>query len=363
MENISEALKRIRKANNLTQKSFARRFFVTEKTVSNYENGVRAPSIEFLLKVCKEFNINMDYLFEKKQNTSRSKDLVCVEKNEKLAIFDKKQGVYLTPFIYDYVVISPYGYHVVANFDDIVDMNKVYKNVGEQVFCGLMDNDGNVRKLEGFEFAYIGHFCQLGVCSAVCKENKKQYLINHYGKVLSEGYERLIPVDDHGHYGLYYGINMKENFKLCDDPVEKIDLLNYTGEKINVEFEDIQVFEQNLIAKNLNRMSRVTKYINSYGLNILKILPNNVFEKASNYVIMLKEVINYLKQSLLQEEPSKSVLYAIKILKEKAAKLNPKVDCKLEQAMLDFTANLPVKNVEKFKITNQLHKFYIYLGL
>ena len=52
-----------------------------------------------------------------------------------------------------------------------------------------------------------------------------------------------------------------------------------------------------------------------------------------------------------------------KILKEKAAKLSPKVDCKLEQAMLDFPINLPVKNVEKFKITNQLHKFYIYLGL
>lgn len=37
--NVGDLIKNIRKINNLTQNQFAKKFFVTPKTISNYENG------------------------------------------------------------------------------------------------------------------------------------------------------------------------------------------------------------------------------------------------------------------------------------------------------------------------------------
>lgn len=61
---IGNKLKELRKSKNLTQKAFAKRFFVKENTISNYEKGIRNPSVEFLTQVCKEFGLTLDY-FEK----------------------------------------------------------------------------------------------------------------------------------------------------------------------------------------------------------------------------------------------------------------------------------------------------------
>ena len=68
MKTISELLKEIRLSQKLTQKQFAKKFFITEKTISNYENGVRTPNLDFLNKVCDEFNITIDYFMEKAKN-------------------------------------------------------------------------------------------------------------------------------------------------------------------------------------------------------------------------------------------------------------------------------------------------------
>ena len=45
--NFSKALKDLRISNNLTQKEFAEKFYITEKAISNYENGKRIPSFDF----------------------------------------------------------------------------------------------------------------------------------------------------------------------------------------------------------------------------------------------------------------------------------------------------------------------------
>ena len=38
---IANKIKEIRKSHSLTQKQFAKKFFITEKTISNYENNRR----------------------------------------------------------------------------------------------------------------------------------------------------------------------------------------------------------------------------------------------------------------------------------------------------------------------------------
>lgn len=74
--NVGDLIKNIRKINNLTQNQFAKKFFVTPKTISNYENGLRSPDLEFLNKVCGEFNLTIDYFVKSPKTESDPTDLV-----------------------------------------------------------------------------------------------------------------------------------------------------------------------------------------------------------------------------------------------------------------------------------------------
>ncbi len=102
MLDISKMIKKIRLDNHITQEELAKKFFVTPKTISNYENGKRMSDLDFILNFCKIFNISFDYFMNNKDiQESKSEDLILSEKNGKLAIYDKKQSVYLTPHIYN----------------------------------------------------------------------------------------------------------------------------------------------------------------------------------------------------------------------------------------------------------------------
>ena len=64
MKDISKLLKQIRIENNLTQEQIAKQFNVTNKTISNYENGTRSPDLEFIKNLCNKFNISIKSFFE-----------------------------------------------------------------------------------------------------------------------------------------------------------------------------------------------------------------------------------------------------------------------------------------------------------
>ena len=68
-KNFADAVKEIRIKNKLTQKQFAEKFFITEKAISNYENGIRVADLDFIKKVCEEcknINVELKYLTESK---------------------------------------------------------------------------------------------------------------------------------------------------------------------------------------------------------------------------------------------------------------------------------------------------------
>ena len=115
MKEIATVIKQIRNAYNLTQKQFAKKFFITEKTISNYENGLRCPSIEFLQNVCDEFGLTLDSVTRLSNEESNPKDLIVTKINDKFAIYDKSKSIYLTPHLYDRIKLSPYNYHIVYN--------------------------------------------------------------------------------------------------------------------------------------------------------------------------------------------------------------------------------------------------------
>lgn len=65
-ETIPVNLKVIRKANKLTQQRFADRMGIEQKRVGSWEEGRAVPSLELLIRICDEFNLDLKkFLTEK----------------------------------------------------------------------------------------------------------------------------------------------------------------------------------------------------------------------------------------------------------------------------------------------------------
>ena len=62
-EKFGQFIKDIRKKNNLTQKEFADKYHVTYQAVSKWENGKNMPDTLLIKKICDDFNLNIEDLF------------------------------------------------------------------------------------------------------------------------------------------------------------------------------------------------------------------------------------------------------------------------------------------------------------
>lgn len=59
---MSEKLKLLRRQKNVTQKEVAAAIGITLSAYSNYEQGIREPSLQILISICKYFDVSSDYL-------------------------------------------------------------------------------------------------------------------------------------------------------------------------------------------------------------------------------------------------------------------------------------------------------------
>lgn len=62
MSSIEDRIKEIRKDFNMTQIEFGKRLGVAGNTVTTYETGVRTPSDVVYISICREFNVNEEWL-------------------------------------------------------------------------------------------------------------------------------------------------------------------------------------------------------------------------------------------------------------------------------------------------------------
>ena len=67
MTKIKERLKRLRKENGESQKEVADYIGVSVSAYSNYEQGIREPSLDVLLKLSDFFDTTCDYLLGKEK--------------------------------------------------------------------------------------------------------------------------------------------------------------------------------------------------------------------------------------------------------------------------------------------------------
>lgn len=62
MAKFGELLAELRQDRGMTQKELAQVLYVTDGTISNYENGVHYPDVEKLIDIADYFQVTTDYL-------------------------------------------------------------------------------------------------------------------------------------------------------------------------------------------------------------------------------------------------------------------------------------------------------------
>ena len=62
MVKFAQRLKELRLDNSLTQAELANALSVDQRTVSNWEKGIREPDFESLMKIARYFNVSAEYL-------------------------------------------------------------------------------------------------------------------------------------------------------------------------------------------------------------------------------------------------------------------------------------------------------------
>ena len=61
---LLKGLKQIRKERRLTQLKVAMDLNISREALSHYENGIREPSIDMLIKMSEYFNVSIDFLIK-----------------------------------------------------------------------------------------------------------------------------------------------------------------------------------------------------------------------------------------------------------------------------------------------------------
>ncbi len=279
---------------------------------------------------------------QKQTINSNPKDLIVAKKEGKLAIFDKENSVFITEHEYDRIHISLDGYHIVAKQRDLIeDDGTVLKNKGKTYYSAIVDNSGKVKELEDVIFSsYFGF--QHRVCPAYIKSAKKMHLINVSGKILSEGFDSIGPVDIDNNFGLYRGIDFKKTKEGIRDAKKRV-LIYKTGESLPYTFPTIKgrdgnKFVDNFIAeiKTVEDLKKSLKY----GVNILKYIDGDIWDNAKAYDVVIK--------TLAKKYPEQ-VLIAIDFLRQM-----------LRYHKITKTSNIKDITLEEIKLTNSIERKYFY---
>ena len=111
---MNERIKKVREILDLTQEEFGRRIGSARNTIANYENGNRNPSNSVILSICREFDINEDWL-----RTGEGEMFCKLETNDIVAkatrLLGEKDPMF-EAFVETYSTLSPSDRKVLMDF-------------------------------------------------------------------------------------------------------------------------------------------------------------------------------------------------------------------------------------------------------
>lgn len=140
--NIGDRLKRLRKELDLTQEAFATRIGSVQNTITGYESGRRNPSAPVISLICREFDVNEEWL------RNGTGEMFAPESNDELEALAKKYNLSNADqvLIEKYVnlksgsreTIINFMIDVVAALDGAADQNDKAFPVGD-IYAGIPD--------------------------------------------------------------------------------------------------------------------------------------------------------------------------------------------------------------------------------
>ena len=147
--NIGDRLKRLRKELDLTQEAFASRIGSVQNTITGYESGRRNPSAPVISLICREFDVNEEWL------RNGTGEMFAPESNDELEALAKKYNLSNADqvLIEKYVnlksgsreTIINFMIDVVAALDGTADQNDKAFPVGD-IYAGIPDTPGELER-------------------------------------------------------------------------------------------------------------------------------------------------------------------------------------------------------------------------
>jgi transcriptional regulator with XRE-family HTH domain len=62
MNNVGERIRELRERNNLDKTEFAKSIGVNKSSITRYEDGIRQPNLDVLIKIKETFGVTLDWL-------------------------------------------------------------------------------------------------------------------------------------------------------------------------------------------------------------------------------------------------------------------------------------------------------------
>ncbi|MCP3658870.1 MAG: helix-turn-helix transcriptional regulator [Bacteroidetes bacterium] len=111
MHNIGEKIIQIRKANKWSQEDLAKKINTSRIMIGNYERNDNTPSIDVIIKLCRIFDVSVDYLLGEGRNANFDKNTIRrLEEMEKLPDSEKQKIFhYIDLIIRDYKAKKAYS--------------------------------------------------------------------------------------------------------------------------------------------------------------------------------------------------------------------------------------------------------------
>lgn len=233
--NIGKRLNKLRKASNITQLDLANKLFVTDKTISSWEQNRTEPSLEMLVKLSEILNCSVGYLIygDNPKNDVETEIKIKITKNEYKTLdeFFKKNARFLKEHRQLDTYYQP-SYRKFLNDKEINEWLRIgergnkkilnYKNWHNNMYCDEyeveIDSSENLDK--------IFNILSLEKIAIVDKQRKTYLYLNKYE----------IALDYVKNLGHFIEIEVK---KYSKKPIDEYNDLLRLAKKLNLNLDNI----------------------------------------------------------------------------------------------------------------------------
>jgi|GEM_PF-1720239 len=290
---IGERIKKMREENHLSQGDVAKKIFTTNKTISNYELGLRTPGVDVLQKLSVIFGVSMEYFTDVATDTgeeSRTLDLQVVRNSKgKEAIFDTKQSKYLTPHLYARITIGSCGHHIClkAEGDDLDEIESAER-------VDIVDNNGNVTNFDENIYMLSNRFSRFndyGTARAYLKNENCDAIVDYRGNILFKSKNRI--------HQAFHPIETIHAIRSLDDENAEEEIyrtLIDSNPAVYISYVDVLGNKVEISDKFIKSIDYYIDLIDKHGFSIALIIPEVFYKNIENvYKILLAYFKSYLK--------------------------------------------------------------------